>query len=497
MTESPDVLVVGAGFAGLLAARGAAAAGRSVLVVERGTLKTHAEQLADGRHEKPGRTTAPVHVNGPEQPGYPWNYGLGVGGGSLRWTGAAPRLLVSDFRLKSEHGVGRDWPLGYDDLEPYYVEAERLLLVAGGNAPLQPRSAPLPLPPHALSPADELIAKVMPPFAPLPQARLSVPVEGRSACCADTNCGLCPVDAKTTMLHVLHSERLLERGVTVVEDTAVAELEREGQRVVAVRCVDGSGRRSRIEAGTVVLAAGGFENPAILMRSGLGGPDVGRWLFDHSHRLVHVELDRPFGAGRGAVHISGISWAFADGPWRRERGSQIVLPYNQGILAGHRIRDGILDGSLRGRGRAVYSDRFERTLVLDVLGEDLPVPERRIELTRQRDRLGLPRARVRYRDDTSYLEDARRLLYAEIERRLAPWGGRVRASVRAGEGSHQLGTCFMGDSRGVVDADLRHHELGNLRIVGGSAFPAYSAHHPTLTICALAIRLGQALGAER
>ena len=47
----------------------------------------------------------------------------------------------------------------------------------------------------------------------------------------------------------------------------------------------------------------------------------------------------------------------------------------------------------------------------------------------------------------------------------------------------------------VVDADLRHHELSNLRIVGGSAFPTYSAHHPTLTICALAIRLGRALGA--
>jgi choline dehydrogenase-like flavoprotein len=494
VTRHVDVLVVGAGFAGLLAARGAAAGGRAVLVLERGGMKSQAEQRADGHHEVAGRTTAPVHVSGPEQPDYPWNYALGVGGGSLRWTGAAPRLLESDFRLRTEHGVGRDWPLGYEDLEPFYVEAERLLLVAGGDSPMQPRTAPLPLPAHRLSPADEIVASAMPPFAPLPQARLSVPVNGRSACCADTGCALCPVDAKTTMLHVMRSERLLERGIELQERTVVDRLERDGSRIVAALCVDERGRRSRIEAETVVLAAGGFENPAILLRSGLDGPDVGRWLFDHSHRLVHVELDRPFGAGRGATHISGISWAFADGPWRRDFGSQIVMPFNQGTLASRRLRDGILDGSLREGGREALRDEFERTLVLDVLGEDLPMSERRIELTRRRDRMGLQRARIRYRDDSPYLEDARRRLYAEIEHRLAPWGGRVRAVERAGEGSHQLGTCHIAESGGVVDADLRHHELSNLRVVGGSAFPTYSAHHPTLTICALAIRLGRALG---
>jgi choline dehydrogenase-like flavoprotein len=466
-------------------------AGRSVVVLERGGLRAHAGQLRHGAHEVAWPTAAHSHEDAAGSPSYPWNYVFGVGGGSLHRTGAAPRLLPSDFTVRSDHRVGRDWPIGYDDLQPFYVEAEQLLRVAGDDLPLFPRSGPLPQPAHALSPVDELAAEVLEPFGALPQARPSVAVGGRPACCGNTNCALCPVDARASMLHLLDDERLLEHPrLELRAGVAVERLQVERDRVTALDCVDRRRRRSTVEASRVVLAAGGLENPAVLLRSGLDGEHVGRWPFDHGHRLVHLQLDRTAGSGRGATHVTGASWAYADGPWPDRSGSQLVLPFNQGLLGTGLVRDAIVAGD--GRSRPLR-ERVERTLVFDVLGEELPLPERRMELPRRRDRLGLPRTRIHYPGDSAYLQTARSRLAADLERRFGRYGARVVAVERAGEGSHQLGTCFMGERDGVVDADLRHHRYENVFVAGGSAFPFYSAHHPTLTICAPALRLGRHL----
>jgi choline dehydrogenase-like flavoprotein len=211
--------------------------------------------------------------------------------------------------------------------------------------------------------------------------------------------------------------------------------------------------------------------------------------------VVHVEIDRPSGSGAGAAHITGVSYAWADGDWRAERGSQLVMPINQGLLGSRPVLEGIVAGVPGAELHAELHRRVRRTLAFDVVGEDLPSSGRFVELSNARDRLGLPRTRVHYGRDTPYLEAARSWMLADLERRLAPLGGRVVAVERAGEGAHQLGTCFMGDG-GVVDEQLRHHSLENLYVAGGSAFPSYSAHHPTLTICALALRLGRHLAGE-
>ena len=75
------------------------------------------------------------------------------------------------------------------------------------------------------------------------------------------------------------------------------------RRWLRVECLDERGDPLTINARAVVVAANGIENPAILLRSGLDGPDVGRWLFDHAHRLFEIELDRNVGAGRGIVAL--------------------------------------------------------------------------------------------------------------------------------------------------------------------------------------------------
>jgi choline dehydrogenase-like flavoprotein len=490
-----DVLVVGSGFCGLLVARELLAAGRDVSVIERGALKPHAAQLRDRAHELRLPTTDHNHEPAPGEAPYPWNYVYGVGGSSLHWTGVAPRLLPADFRLRSEHGVGRDWPLDYEELAPYYADAERLLHVAGSESPFFPGEHGLQ-PAHPLSPADRLLEGPLAPFHAVPQARPTVSVNGRPACCGNTNCALCPVDSRQSMLHLLEDERLLEQpGLQLLDCTVVARLRIARGRVDAVECVDAAGEWTLRRPRTVVLAGGGIENGAILLRSGAEDADTGRWLFDHGHRLVQVELDRPAPIGRGAAHITGASYAWADGPWRSRRGSLLALVVNQGMLGARALVDAIAGGRTGARVREEYRDRVRRTLEFDVVAEDLPSETRRVELSPRRDAFGLPRSRIAYGADSTYLEAAVGTLIADVETRLKPLGARVTRVEPAAEGSHQLGTAFMGDGAGVVDRDLRHHRVANLFVAGGSAFPAYSAHHPTLTICALALRLGRALGA--
>jgi choline dehydrogenase-like flavoprotein len=475
-----EFAVVGSGFAGLLVARELVQAGRQVTVLERGGRLSHREQLDSGEHE----VDSPGARHNHDCPDYPWVYSYGVGGSSLHWTGVTPRLAPADFELRSRYGVGRDWPISYDELVPFYEEAEGVLSVAGEGAPL---------PPHPLSPVDELVAPLLRPFGPLPQARASRSVDGRSACCAATTCELCPVDARFSMLHLLGDGLGDSPLLDIRENTVVARLRHEGGRVRALETLDRDGERSVVPASVVVLAANGIENPAILLRSGLDGPDVGRWLFDHGHRVVEIAVDRPVPHGRGASLATGLSQAYDDGEWRSDRGAQLVIPFNPGADFEKQLVDDVIAGVDGRVARERARRRFERRLVLDTLGEDLPQRERRVELSSEKDELGLPRNRIAYGADGDYIRRGRRAMYADLERRLAPLGGRIVASLRRGEGAHSLGTCRMAESGGVVDSDQRHHELENLFVTGGSAFPSYSAHHPTLTICALAVRLGRML----
>jgi len=302
------------------------------------------------------------------------------------------------------------------------------------------------------------------------------------------------VDARYSVLHTTGDERLLDNPrLTLRERTVAARLRTDPDKVTGIEVIDAGGERSTLNAGTVVLACNGIENAAILLRSGLGGDDVGKWLYDHEHRLIYMKLDRSARHGKGNSLATGICYDYAEGDFRRRRGSLLVYPYNPGRL----LTDDLIDGLIGGReGRALRSranELFDRTLVLDTLGEDLPRRERRVELSPRKDSFGLPLNRIRYPADSDYLERTRRAVYADLERRLSPLGARIEKTFPVAQGAHQLGTCYMGERDGVVDSDQRHHRFENLYVAGGSAFPSYSAHHPTLTITALAIRLGRHL----
>lgn len=502
-TVETDIAIVGSGVCGLLSAWPALLAGRRVTMLERGALKTHAEQLADGQWAANVPGAQPNDETAPGTPPYPWSYVYGVGGASLHWDGATPRFTAADFKMRSTYGVMVDWPLSLAELEPYYVRAEQALGVAGapegigvttGNKP--PPGARI-LPPHPLSPMDEAIAPHLQPFGPLPQARPSKPLQGRPACCGSATCELCPVDARFSALNGLAGV-LDHPGLDLRRETVVARLRTIGERrVEGIEAIGGDGERLLVRAAHYVLAASGFENPGILLRSGLGGPAVGRYLFDHAHTTLTVELSRGLSPGHGDTLSTGLSEAVREGSFRSKRSGAILIPFNPGAPLAPLVSAGVLAGEGGERTREGALSTWSRQLPLDMLTEDVPQPRRRVTLSAKRDSFGLPLNLVAYPRSTRYELAGIDAAAERVRRALAPLGAR-RVEVSPGpRGGHILGTCRMGSGEdAVVDPEMRHLQVENLFVAGGSAFPTYSAAHPTLTIAALSLRLGDLLASE-
>ena len=491
-----DVAIVGSGISGMLVARECLGAGLDVVVIERGGRWGHPEQLASGRFEARVDGAAHNHETAPGTPDYPWDYVYAVGGASLHWTGHAPRLSAEDFRMGSAHGVMVDWPIAYDELEPFFEGAEAALGVAGAPAPRHVSAAETQ-PAHPLSPMDRLVAPLLAPYRQLPQARPSVPVSGRPACCGAATCALCPVDSRFSVLNGL-GDVLSHAALRLVTETVAARL-RQGAagRAAVLEALDARREPLRVSARSFVLAASGFENPAILLRSGLERPATGRYLYDHAHRTLCVRLSRPVGAGEGHTIVTGCSEAFVSGAFRSRHAAALVLPFNPGIPLGTTTSDAMLAGRRGAALRDHVADRWRRTVPFDVLLEDVPRPERQVTLSPRRDRFGLPLVRVCYPPPGPYEEDGFRAARDGIAERLAPLGVEAVEDAPAPAGGHLLGTCRMGSGAdAVVDSELRHLDLENVWVVGGSAFPTYSPWHPTLTIAALALRAGARVAAE-
>jgi choline dehydrogenase-like flavoprotein len=501
-TVEADIAVVGSGICGLLAAWQPLLAGRRVVMLERGALKTHAEQVADGAWAADVPGAQPNNETAPGTPPYPWSYVYGVGGSSLHWAGATPRFNAADFKMRSSFGVMVDWLLSLERLLPFYRGAEAALGVAGAPDAGEPAAgAAVPgaraLPPHPLSPIDRAVAPYLRPFEPLPQARPSRPLGNRPACCGSATCELCPVDARFSALNGL-APILEHDGLELRQQTVAASLRRgAGGRVEAIEAIEADGGRLLVRAGRFVLAANGLENPGILLRSGLDGPAVGRYLFDHGHTTLTVSVRRELEPGYGDTLSTGIAEAFREGSFRARRSAAILSPFNPGVPIAPLLSPAVAArrSGTEARGEALAS--WRRRLPLDMLTEDVPRADRRVTLSPNRDSFGLPLNRTAYPPSSRYERDGIDHVVREVGRRLAPLGVETVEAAPGPRGGHLMGTCRIGTpGEGVVDADLRHLEIENLFVAGSSAFPTYGPVHPTLTIAALALRAAPAIKAS-
>lgn len=511
-TIDADLCVVGSGVAGMICAIGAARRDARIVVVERGTRTPLAEsvrRLDAGRYPFARGALANTHVvnRGRHEHAVPTENA--VGGSTLRWWGHAPRLDPSDFALASRHGVGVDWPIGYDELEPYLLRAEHELAISGdGDDCPWPRSGPYPHPAHPLSPHERIIASALEaiglPVQPMPLGRLSRAAGGRPPCCGSATCSIvCPTDAKYTALntHVPAAERTGR--VEIVEALRANALVAEGGRIAALRCQDATGAEVHVRARRFVLAGNGVENPRLLLASALvdpafvASPHTGRHFMDHPHVMAVGTSARDLRRGYGPTPSGGMSWALYEGPWRRERAAGLVELVNlprDARAAADAAAAGLARG-LRGDDLRRHVQAADRTFYVGFQMELLPDPANRVALSATaKDPFGWPSIEITYDAWPDYVARAADHWRGVAQQLAARLDARVTFTERH-ESRHLIGTCRMGRSieDSVVDRDLRYHAYENLYVLGSSAFPTGGAANPTLLIAALALRLGDHL----
>lgn len=435
-----------------------------VLVLERGRVNDHRWQVANGRSSDLSSAESFRHSG---MAGKSWRFTLGFGGGSNCWWGNAFRLHPNDFRLRSLYGVGRDWPLSYDDLEPYYQAAEEIMAVSGppGMARVLPRTQPFPQPPHRLSRAETALQQAWPGlFFPVATARARLATSGRSACCANGVCEICLADAKFTILNGLMSPYRDPRITLLLRAEALAVDIGAGRAGGVVYRHEG--REMRARSDLVVLGANAIFNAFILQRSGFRDAMLGRCLHEQLAVTAEAFLDG-LDHFDGSTSVSGLGYMLYDGNHRRHLAACLIETVNVGQL---RAEPG----------------RWRQVLPLRLIIEDLPRPENRVEAADGE------RPTAVFEGYSPYALRRLKSLRQDLERVLAPLPVErleIAAEPLATE-AHIQGTTVMGDdpADSVVDRDLVHHRVRNLLVLGSGAFPACSPAHPTLTICALSLR---------
>jgi glucose dehydrogenase len=514
-----EVAIIGAGAAGGILALELARRGVQVIVLESGPRHEFARRpeyvrrLLDG--ENPWATPLAgldTYTTSGEVP-YPLegNRARGVGGSTLHWEGYTLRLGADDFRLRSVYGVADDWPISYDDLEPYYARAEDALGVAGdaddpwGSA----RSTPYPLPPFPFSYCDGRFVGACRALGiavhHLPQARNSVAYGGRSPCRACSTCHACPTGAKASidLTHIPQAEAT-GRARVLTELTAVRLEVNRSPEVQAIVCLGADKLERRVSAPVVVVAGGAVETARLLLLS--ASPEFPQGLANGSGRLGKYFMSHPVVTVTGRLpdkvypYRVGFSTAmtrqFAVERDRARQGAFFLEFLNS---AGPKPEQ-IAVGSRRWGAalRQHVQQEFGRTLGIRAYCEQLPDIANSVSLDRGvTDYFGNPVPHITY-GVGAYERTALREAEQVGRRILEQLGAVDIQSSGLRLAGHQLGTHRMGaDPRSsVVDATLRAHEVPNLYLVGAGCFVTGSPSPPTLTIAALAIRAAERIASS-
>jgi choline dehydrogenase-like flavoprotein len=464
---------------------------------------------------------------GPEP--YKAPYNRLAGGSTWSWRGNVPRFIPSDFKLRSTYGIADDWPISYEELEPWYVRAEAELGVSGHHGEWSgllgaTRSSGFPMPEIPYSFGDELIRSAIDgkrvdgvtiKVVHTPQARNSRPYQERPACEGNHNCiPLCPIQAKYDA--TVHLNRALGAPNKLVLRTGcvVTRLASDASgRITSVHYrnwkVGPRDKESIVDAGIVVLAANALETPKLLLMSRLcpRSKAVGAYLMDHVQDEVGARLSEPVFPFRGPQSTASIE-AFRDGPFRSQRSAFRMTIGNDawGRKPGGApidILEQAMDQNLWGKALAArFRDSVTRMFRISFSTEQLPRIENRVELSDKLDDLGVPRPQLSYAVDEYTLkglehghETALKILdvipgiEVDPDSRKPPKGWNTAA--------HPMGTTRMGSdpATSVVDASGRSHDHANLYCVGASVFTTGATANPTLTLAALTLRTSEAIRA--
>ncbi len=467
--EKYDVIIVGTGFASsffLDSYLKKAGPRERILILDRGKFDSHDWQVKNRSSSSITYNSLYINKNSKKK----WHFAPGFGGGSKIWWGCTPRLLPNDFRLKSTYGMGKDWPLSYDDLEANYCAAEKIMSISGpDNRALFPRSGPYPQPPHLLSEPDKILQKAYPNlYFPQPTARSRIDTAARNSCCAAGACDICPVNAKFTILNGL--DQIYRDSRVILElEAEVTNMINQGSIISAVEYIK-NGKSQTAAADLIVLGASSLFNPFIMQKSGFDHPMLGKNLNEQISKYAIVELDGVDNF-QGSTSITANGYMLYDGAHRSERAACLMESYNIPHLNGLRTEKG----------------KWRQRMRFKFIFEVLPNPDNYVKIS-DSDNSKPETIYSGYSEYTGGAIDRLPDILPELLSSLPVEEIKISSDVNISDG-HIIGTAVMGDDpeKSVVDRHLKHHKFRNLLVLGSGSFPTCPPANPALTISALSL----------
>jgi choline dehydrogenase-like flavoprotein len=500
-----DVIIIGSGAGGGTLAHRLASTGKRILLLERGDwLPREPENWSATSVFVENRYVSPdTWYDGDGKPFQPQVHYF-VGGATKLYGAALYRLRAEDFgELVHHDGVSPAWPIGYDELEPYYTEAERMYHVHGarGEDPTDPpSSAPYPFPalvhePRIQQLSDDLAAAGYQPFhAPCGVMRDDAnPPFSTCVRCATCDGFPCLVHAKSDA-EVLGVRPALEYpNVTLVTNARVVRLETDaaGTNITGVVAESGETFRGDI----VVVSCGAANSAALLLASGLanGSGQVGRnYMFHNSQAVLALSKDENPTVFQKTLGLNDFYF----------RGPDVDYPLGNIQMVGKSTAPMY-------RGEKPLETKLAPTFTLDQVArhaidfwlstEDLPRPENRVTL-RGDGSIALSYT-LSNEVPAKKLYDQLRSILGHLgldHHHLIPRHAYLKNAIPVAGCAHQAGTCRFGTdpATSVLDVNCRAHELDNLYVVDTSFFPSIGAVNPALTAMANALRVGDRI-AER
>lgn len=519
---SADIVIIGSGICGAMAATHLLKQGASVLILEAGgpidrgrvvAAFRNSTRKSDWMSPYTCSDIAPHPIYKPTDNGYlvqggpypyPAEYIRGVGGTTWHWAAQAWRLVPGDMRIKTLYNLGVDWPMSYEELDPFYQQAEEIWGVSGAENTGSPRSQPFPMEPVTEPYAMRRIRERLAPAFPVvgnTTARNSRAYDGRPACCGNNSCQpICPIDAQ---YHGgIAIQTAVDAGAQLQVNAVVYRIEHDDKgHIVAVHYFDADKQSHRVTGKTFILAANGIESPKLLLMStsekypnGIANSSgmVGRNLMDHPGTSVEFYADEPVYFGRGPMRPGSIN-NLRDGEFRGERSALRIDVANTSpvrYLTERLVRQGYYGKALNDK----LTFQSERFIQLKCLLEMLPEPENRVVLSKtEKDEWGIPRLEVYYKFP-EYVHRGYDQSMLDFQKIVKEMGGTDVVYSKRGvydNNQHITGTMIMGSDPkdSVVDGDCRTHDHPNLFIAGTGIMPSASTVNSTLSGTALALRM--------
>ena len=531
-----NAIVVGAGAGGGVVAKELATAGLTVVLFERGRWHTYDEH---GDDELTSQRTFPLKCGfgpdnarnwrmAPDGKGgwrkvFPndWSYGNNaacVGSGTVSYGAMAWRYQPVDFQLRTHYGdvpgtTLADWPISYDELEPYYEKAEYEIGVAGDptNDPfVPPRKNPYPMPAFSFNREGEILEKAalklgLHPF-PIPMLRNSVPYNGRPACIRMRTCVgfACPVGAKAGTQNTVIPVALATGNCELRINCMVSEIMlNEKSRAKGVRYFDANNKLQEQTADLVVVSGSASETARLLLNSksktfpnGAGNNQgwVGKNLQDHAYTgaygLFEDEVYDDVGPG-ACIAINDFN----------HRTPGVI---GGGVLCNEFIRMPYLFTHVRPQGspswgkehKAFQKQNFKRHIAVMGPVQEMPTFERKVEVDPVvKDFWGIPVVRMGGTRHENDIKTAHRM--ADLAEKWLREAGAVQVwqnipGRESGAGQHQSGTCRMGNDpkTSVTNKYGQLHEIDNVFVADGSLHVNNGGYNPALTILTMGYWVG-------